>query len=48
MTGSLAGRVAYLDLDGFDLGEVGPSHWRGLWLRGGFPLAADFRRKTTP
>ena len=34
---SLAGRVGFVDLGGFDLGEVGPRHWRKLWLRGGFP-----------
>jgi predicted AAA+ superfamily ATPase len=34
---SLAGRVGFVDLSGFDLREVGASHWRKLWLRGGFP-----------
>ena len=41
---SLAGRVGLVDLNGFDLQEVGPEHVRRLWLRGGFPrsyLAAD-------
>lgn len=41
---SLAGRVAFVDLHGFDLGEVGPEHWRQLWWRGGYPpafLASD-------
>jgi hypothetical protein len=33
---SLAGRVAYLELQGFGLGDVGP-RWERLWLRGGFP-----------
>jgi len=36
---SLAGRIAYHELSPFDLGEVGPEHWRRLWLRGGFPLS---------
>ncbi len=34
---SLAGRVGFVDLDGFNLGEVPPNEWRRLWLRGGFP-----------
>ncbi len=34
---SLAGRVAYHELDGFRLGDVGTQHWRDLWLRGGLP-----------
>jgi len=34
---SLAGRIAFHELDGFDLEEVGPDAWRRLWLRGGFP-----------
>ena len=36
---SLAGRIAYHELTGFDLAEVGGEHWRKLWLRGGFPRA---------
>ena len=47
---TLAGRVGWVDLSGFDIGEVcagGPSEandWRTLWQRGGFPrsyLAPD-------
>lgn len=41
---SLAGRVAFVDMSGFDLGEVGAEEQRRLWLRGGFPrsfLAED-------
>jgi len=41
---SMAGRVAFIDMAGFDLGEVGTECWRSLWLRGGFPrsyLAAE-------
>lgn len=34
---SLAGRIAYHELGGFDLGEVGPEALDQLWLRGGFP-----------
>jgi uncharacterized protein len=34
---SLAGRVGFVDLGGFDPGEVGPGAWHRLWLRGGFP-----------
>lgn len=36
---SLAGRVALVDVAGFNLEEVGESEWRKLWWRGGFPLA---------
>lgn len=34
---TLAGRVEFIDLAGFDLSEVGPAAWEALWLRGGFP-----------
>ena len=34
---SLAGRIGFVDLGGFDLEEAGPAFWRSLWLRGGFP-----------
>ncbi len=34
---SLAGRVEFVDLAGFDLSEVGAASWETLWLRGGFP-----------
>jgi len=33
---SLAGRVAYFELQGFGLGDVG-ARWDRLWIRGGFP-----------
>ena len=36
---SLAGRVALVDVAGFNLAEVGDSEWRQLWWRGGFPRA---------
>lgn len=34
---SLAGRIAYHQLGGFSLSELGPSALEKLWLRGGFP-----------
>ena len=34
---TLAGRVEFVELGGFDLGEVGSASWERLWLRGGFP-----------
>ena len=36
---SLAGRVEFVELTGFDLAEVGGEGWERLWLRGGFPRA---------
>ena len=36
---SLAGRVAYHELPGFNLAEVGVDNTRRLWLQGGFPRA---------
>lgn len=36
---SLAGRIAYHELDGLRLSEVGPKNLTRLWLRGGFPRA---------
>ncbi len=36
---SLAGRVALVDVAGFNLAEVGEGEWRKLWWRGGFPPA---------
>lgn len=41
---SLAGRVAYVPMGGFNLAEVGGDAWRNVWIRGRFPdsfLAAD-------
>lgn len=41
---SLAGRIGFVDLSGFQLWEVGTQHRPRLWVRGGFPrafLAAD-------
>jgi predicted AAA+ superfamily ATPase len=34
---SLAGRVGFADLSGFDLQEVGSEQQTRLWIRGGFP-----------
>jgi predicted AAA+ superfamily ATPase len=34
---TLAGRIAFHDLTGFDLSEVGAGNLERLWLRGGFP-----------
>lgn len=34
---SLAGRVGFVDLGGFDATEVGFDHLNTLWVRGGFP-----------
>jgi len=41
---SLAGRIGFVDLAGFDIGEVGNEQRDRLWIRGGFPrsfLATD-------
>jgi predicted AAA+ superfamily ATPase len=41
---TLAGRIEFVELSGFNLGETGEETWRELWCRGGFPrsfLAAD-------
>ncbi len=34
---SLAGRIAFLRIDGFGLDEVGAENWKRLWIRGGMP-----------
>jgi predicted AAA+ superfamily ATPase len=34
---TLAGRIAFIELEGFSLDEVGVSQLDRLWLRGGFP-----------
>ena len=34
---TLAGRVEFVDMAGFDLTELGADIWQRLWLRGGFP-----------
>ena len=40
---SLAGRIAYHELGGFRLDDVGTGQWRRLWLRGGLPLSYTAR-----
>ena len=35
---SLAGRVEFVDMAGFDLSEIDTSAWRQLWWRGGAPV----------
>lgn len=40
---TLAGRIAFHELPGFSLDEVGPHQLRRLWLRGGFPRAYTAR-----
>lgn len=34
---TLAGRIGFVDISGFDITEIPPADWRKLWLRGGFP-----------
>ncbi|MDO9128444.1 MAG: ATP-binding protein, partial [Anaerolineales bacterium] len=34
---TLAGRVEFVELAGFDLTETGSDSWETLWVRGGFP-----------
>ena len=34
---TLAGRVEFIELSGFNLGETGPARLNTLWQRGGFP-----------
>ncbi|MGA1864566.1 MAG: ATP-binding protein [bacterium] len=34
---TLAGRVEFVELSGFDLKETGSDSWQRLWLRGGYP-----------
>ena len=36
---SLAGRIGYLELTPFYLGEIGSDELQKLWIRGGFPLS---------
>ena len=36
---SLAGRIGYLELTSFFLGEIEDSEFEKLWIRGGFPLS---------
>lgn len=34
---TLAGRIAYHELGGLGLQDLGPERWRDLWIRGGMP-----------
>ncbi len=34
---TLAGRIEFVDMSGFDLTELGAEVWQSLWVRGGFP-----------
>ena len=34
---TLAGRVEFVELSGFDIAETGADAWEQLWARGGFP-----------
>lgn len=34
---TLAGRLEFVELTGFNLSETGSGNWKELWLRGGFP-----------
>jgi predicted AAA+ superfamily ATPase len=34
---TLAGRLEFIELQGFNLSETGASAWQSLWLRGGLP-----------
>jgi predicted AAA+ superfamily ATPase len=36
---TLAGRISFMELKGFSLGEIGSDNVDILWLRGGFPLS---------
>lgn len=36
---TLAGRIEFVYMSGFDLQEIGPEHLATLWQRGGFPLS---------
>ena len=42
---SLAGRIAYYELPGLSLEEVGPERAELLWLRGGFPRSFTARSR---
>ena len=39
MSESLAGRIGFVDLGGFQLWEAGVQHRDRPWVRGGFPKA---------
>ena len=43
---TLAGRIGYADMAGFDCEEIDPLQWKRLWVRGGFPLSFLARSET--
>jgi uncharacterized protein len=43
---SLAGRIAYHELGGFRMEDVGAAHWRKLWLRGALPPSFTARTES--
>ena len=43
---TFAGRIECVDLNGFDLAEVGSSNWESLWIRGGFPRSYLAKNET--
>ncbi len=34
---TLAGRIEFIELSGFDLGEISGENWEKRWIRGGYP-----------
>ena len=44
---TLAGRVGYMDLSGFDCEEIRTPQWERLWVRGGFPVSFLARSEAT-
>jgi len=36
---TLAGRIAYYELTGLRLSDIGAAHWKSLWLKGSLPLS---------
>lgn len=44
---TLAGRVAHVDVAGFDLTGVGAGRYERLWVRGGFPRSFLANSETT-
>jgi predicted AAA+ superfamily ATPase len=47
VTESLAGRVAFVDMQGFSLAELEPADQERLWIRGGFPRSYLAAGQTT-
>ncbi|MFN0205456.1 MAG: ATP-binding protein [Planctomycetota bacterium] len=43
---SLAGRIAYMEIDGFDLSEIEDAHYERVWIRGGFPPSFTARTES--